>query len=181
MKLKIKQQYKLLVFAILLSISSCQNEDNILDNLDQQNPFIQKIEYSSFLKELNYFKIQSDKLTQDIFYSQNKASGKFGNDQITLDINKKDVLKIIGANNLITYVFDAKTNDLDTREHYYKLILIAQNDKFDLKFLKFLPNEVDNLAPSNLKFKGTIIAIPLKANPLNSKGCQTVTYEQEFL
>jgi hypothetical protein len=80
------------------------------------------------------------------------------------------VVKLISKDNLITYTVNVKTNDTDSRSHFYKLVIITQGNKHDTKLLKFLPNVIeDNTA--NSSFKGTILNISLEGNSLSAKSC----------
>lgn len=165
---------KLLMAFLMISAAlflSCEKEDVANQNIDNLNPHTQKINYDSFLKEIKSYKMENDEIARAAFFGTKTVASKVEGSNLTFEVVTHQITKINSADNLTTYTIGVKTNDNDSRPHYYKLILIVQGDNYDFKLLKFLPNIADVSLTDAIKskFNGTIENIPFSGNALASK------------
>ncbi len=170
-----------LLIGFLASISllffSCEK-----DEINQETPHTQKIEYNDFLKDISSYKIEKNPIFWEAIFNKKPSTTKTQNNNLTFEISTNDITKVISTNNLATYTINVKTNDNDLRPHYYRLVLITQNQNYDFKLLKFIPNVVDDNLPVhvNSKYNGTIENISFSENPITLKSCSTVTYREDY-
>ncbi|MFN3272845.1 MAG: DUF6973 domain-containing protein [Cloacibacterium caeni] len=162
----------LLVFSVFL-LQSCRTdiENNgqktvseqpyskliTLDNLNielSSNTTFQKSKVSSIIQEKTLsnenFKLADDNYSKDFITS----------------IDTKNIVKVEKSNGLTTYTLNVKTKDNSKERHFYQLILIAQNNNFDYRLIKYIPSDDFNV--SNIKtenFKGEIIAYNIDGLP----------------
>lgn len=128
-----------------------------LDNLNielSSNTTFQKSKVSSIIQEKTLsnenFKLAEDNYSKDFITS----------------IDTKNIVKVEKSNGLTTYTLNVKTKDNSKERHFYQLILIAQNNNFDYRLIKYIPSDDFNV--SNMKtenFKGEIIAYNIDGLP----------------
>jgi hypothetical protein len=153
---------------LLLFIASCES-DNHSKDIDAEKPFKEVLKIGDFKKEFLKKNINSKEFLYNLIVDNTTQSNSKSN-PLSVELSNSDVVKLISKDNLITYTVNVKTNDTDSRSHFYKLVIITQGNKHDTKLLKFLPNVIeDNTA--NSSFKGTILNISLEGNSLSAKSC----------
>lgn len=154
-----------------LLLNSCESEEHMLENHNKEVEYIEKVTYNEFIQNLKSHKITTSQYLQAIFF-EDPTNKSAKTNQFNIIVDKENVTKINAANALVTYNFNVTTNDPDPRDHFYKLLLIMQHGKYDLKLLKFLPNEISEQAlKKDSPFKGTIQNMPLAYNPLVNRDC----------
>ena len=159
-----KTLFKLTFFFILIfGIHSCSNDELILDS---EKPNREKLSLDKFKQEILSKLALKDPVLNNL-QNGNKHQSSSKNSSLSIELIDSEILKKISANGLETYVIPVSTNDSDSRPHYYQLILITQNDKWDYKLLKFLPTITNIKIDKRSKYEGTIEVIPFSSSQIS--------------
>lgn len=164
----------LLLFSVFL-LHSCRTDiENNVQKTASEQPYSKLITLDNLNIELssNYTyqksKVSSIIKKKTLLNENFKFAEDIHNKDFITSIDTKNIVKVEKSNGLKTYTLNVKTKDNRKVRHFYQLILIAQNNNFDYRLIKYIPSDDFNV--SNIKtenFRGEIIVYNIDGIPNN--------------
>ena len=182
------KNFTILFIAILFLLLGCRDEIFISDNSQPNDEYYKTINFSKLKNELSlnstFNNSNVSKTLTKIIESRSiglTSKNQSLKDDFITSIDTENIIKIITKKGLVTYTLNVVTKDSTKSRHFYQLVLISEENKFDYKLIKYTLNHKFHFSDFKKdKSRIKVEEITIDGNPLNGRTskmqCATLSY-----